>query len=287
MGLDFRSSRVRQVDPQDARRLHARHECRTRSERAPTYPSDDVLRRQHRAAHALSNRYPQILGRERERDFRRARLCEHSFWACDWWVRVTKTGPANWSTKALGFSGTDQALVARHEARQTAAGAALTDVTSTWVDKVGYDSAGGLMVTQIGDRLYGHAVHEGSYARMKNATAPGTVLNALVKGQPRVQLIRCAHCRRFSAQDAELTCPPESVRRGNFDRPAAASQARAARRRAAKSIGWANRVTRRPYPGARGYRFTLGLKVGSGWSRSLQVRPPLWHRSCHARGSRS
>lgn len=182
------------------------------------------------------------------------------------WVRVTRTGPSTWSAQAMGFTGDNEAkvaeavasvlearrkvdaltdigdLVTRHNERRAAAGAALESVDSTFMSGVGYDESSSTMITQIGRRVYGHAVPPEVYARVKGSTAPGGVFNALVKGQQRVELKRCTQCRRFMAAGSDHVCPANVVKRGEFDRKAAASGSRAARRRAANAIGWANRL---------------------------------------------
>ncbi|WP_422758830.1 hypothetical protein [Paenarthrobacter sp. C1] len=155
------------------------------------------------------------------------------------WVRVTKTGPHTWETTTLGGNGgpageqvaeavaavlesrrvttalarVPDLLKARKE-REAAKGAALSPVSSSWIDEVGFDENTNTMATRIGDKLYGHKVSKQFFDAVKSSERPGQVFNKLVRAHQRTSVEQCGKCRNFFSSLVSHTCPsghkPES-----------------------------------------------------------------------------
>jgi hypothetical protein len=154
------------------------------------------------------------------------------------WVRVLQTADGTWATKGMGFTvhqasyvaeSVQCVLEARHPTmalrqagdllerrRQRAArfGVAAEQVRSTWLTKMGFDPNTGTMIVTTGDgpdkeRQYGYAVTEEVFRRVKTSPAPGKVFNRFIRGKvPRVEVVACGKCGRYSASPAGHRCPP-------------------------------------------------------------------------------
>jgi len=155
------------------------------------------------------------------------------------WVRVVPTKDGTWATQSLGFSPQQAAYVAesvqcvlesRHPAmalrqagdllerrRQRAAqlGVAAEQVRSSWLHKMAYDDNTGTMIVTTGtgpddERQYGYAVTAETFRRVKTSPAPGKVFNRFIRGRaPRVEVVACGKCGRYSASPAGHRCPPK------------------------------------------------------------------------------
>ncbi|WP_246295970.1 hypothetical protein [Arthrobacter wenxiniae] len=151
------------------------------------------------------------------------------------WVRVTKTGPHTWETTTLGGAGASNGpaseqvaeavaavlesrrvttalakvpdLLAARKAREAAKGAALTPVSSSWINEVGFDENTNTMATRIGDKLYGHKVSKQFFEAMKTSERPGQVFNKLVRAHQRTAVTQCGTCFRFTSALVKHTCP--------------------------------------------------------------------------------
>lgn len=154
------------------------------------------------------------------------------------WVRVTHTGPGSWSVTGLGFGNGDanakvsEAVAAVLEARRptrglrevgdllakrreriAGAGTTVEAVNSAWVGAVGYDERTGVLITQTSTgAVYGHRVRPETFESMRTASSAGKAFNQLVRGNPRVQVTKCAQCARVHASSVAHTCPPSAVR---------------------------------------------------------------------------
>lgn len=176
------------------------------------------------------------------------------------WVRVTKAGPGRWETTGVGFSGDAEVSVAesvsaslegrsatmkpqsfndlieRRKQRISEQGFEMSEVTSTWIDSVGYDRNSGVLATMTSaGRMYGHKVPEGTFAALTSSRSPGALFNKLVKGNDRTGVERCDECGRYKAAEAAHTCAAgHKAPTGAPDAHSGAARARATRFAAAQ-----------------------------------------------------
>lgn len=148
------------------------------------------------------------------------------------WVRVTKTGPQSWTTTPQGGGTGPESemlgeavsavlesrrpstalssvgdLLERRAQRASEAGSQMVPVKSSFIEEVGYDDSTGTMGTQIGDKVYGHAVSRQYFERVQASRRPGAMFNHLVKKGQRAGVQRCPKCARFYSESISHTCP--------------------------------------------------------------------------------
>lgn len=119
-------------------------------------------------------------------------------------------------------------LLARRRERLDARGARDVDVTSSWIDSVGYQASSNMMVMRTKDvtnksgqtrpgRIYGYEGVPASYYRqLATAQAPGRVFNAMIKGSfPRATVDQCGSCGSFHRTLVAHSCgtAPEATAR--------------------------------------------------------------------------
>lgn len=175
------------------------------------------------------------------------------------WVRVTPGPDGTWHVKTLGGDGDasnelaeavtavlearrpTQALPAiknlleRRRERLASAGTQLREVSSSFLQEVGYDPGTRTLATRIGGKLYGHAVSRELFQRLGNSENPGQAFNRLVRKQAaRVDVTQCTSCSRIHPAAIRHVCPPpERLRPAGLPRHEVRGEAiRASRERA-------------------------------------------------------
>lgn len=149
------------------------------------------------------------------------------------WVRVTPGPEGTWHVKTLGGEGDAanelaeavtavlearrptqalpkiQNLLERRRERLATAGTQLREVSSSFLQEVGYDPNTRTLATRIGGKLYGHAVSRELFQRLGNSENPGQAFNRLVRKQAdRVDVTQCPECSRIHPTAARHVCPP-------------------------------------------------------------------------------
>ncbi|MGC0250424.1 hypothetical protein [Pseudactinotalea sp. Z1748] len=171
------------------------------------------------------------------------------------WVRVTKVGPGRWETSGVGFTGDAEVgvaeavgatlegrssamkpqsfndLIERRKQRIAEQGFEMSEVTSTWIESVGYDKNSGVLATLTSaGRMYGHKVPHKTFDALSQSRSPGALFNKLVKGNERTEVHRCGDCGRYTTAGAAHTCPAgHKAPTGQVDTHAQAAMARATR----------------------------------------------------------
>ena len=149
------------------------------------------------------------------------------------WMAVTNNEPHGWAVRPIGFKegGAEIAEVIassfegrrpaqnpefigsfieqRKEAREAAAGIPAAPVQSSWIGKVGYNRASGVMVTvSKKGEAYGHKVSPEVFMAVAHSGSVGRAWSQEIKGLPRVELESCMKCNRYI--NGEHRCKAET-----------------------------------------------------------------------------
>lgn len=98
-------------------------------------------------------------------------------------------------------------VMVRARQRRAAEGAELAQVSSSWIDALGYESGSNTLVTATKGRVYGHLVSSHAWRRLTGGTRTGAEWNRVVKGSARVEVSECGQCGRYYRTELEHRCP--------------------------------------------------------------------------------
>lgn len=155
------------------------------------------------------------------------------------WVTCTRHGPGNWTVTPQGVTGhtgaqTSEAvasvlearrpttalaeagdLIDKHRNRAAATGTRMRSPGKSWIQKLGYNPAGRLLVMQSATGTYGYQADPDEYQHVLDATGDdgdhiGSRFNKLIKAdrqRARHPVTRCTDCGRIHRADSSHRCP--------------------------------------------------------------------------------
>lgn len=148
------------------------------------------------------------------------------------WVRVTKTGPHDWTVTTADGTNTRaslevaEAVTALLESRRVttalaripdllearrqriaAQGSAMTDLNSSFLQEAGYDRATQTTAVKIANRLYGFRTSPAHFEALKDSSRPGALFNQIIKKCAGTEVRQCPKCQRFHSAAVAHRCP--------------------------------------------------------------------------------